>query len=76
MSTGSLINRIARLRREIERLSAKHAENMALTRVSSASETARKLEAKRAEILARRIRQLNEMLDNLQGGGRVTAGSH
>lgn len=65
MSPQNLESQIARLRREIERLSVRHTEGMK-RRAPSTGGAAHKLEAKRAEILARRIRQLNEMLDALQ----------
>lgn len=65
MPAGDLESQIARLRREIERLSARHTERMK-RQTPSASGTETKLEVKRAEILARRIRQLTEMLDSLQ----------
>lgn len=65
MPAGDLESQIARLRREIERLSARHTERMR-RQTPSAGGTETKLEVKRAEILARRIRQLNEMLDSLR----------
>lgn len=65
MSASSLEDRIARLQREIERLSAQHAERMAERR-TSADPKMRELDAKRAEALARRVCQLGEMLKKLQ----------
>ncbi|HVB33598.1 MAG TPA: hypothetical protein VNJ52_04370 [Patescibacteria group bacterium] len=65
MPRRNLESQIVRLRQEIERLSAEHAEKMK-QQSSTANAKLRAAEAKRAEILARRIRQLNEMLDALQ----------
>lgn len=66
MPSSSLATRIARLQREIERLSAEHAEKMR-KRTSAASAGVGELDAKRAEMLARRVRQLGEMLERLRG---------
>lgn len=65
MPAKDLESRIARLRREIEHLSDKHAKMME-KRALTASAQVRAADAKRAEILAKRIRQLNEVLDALQ----------
>jgi hypothetical protein len=67
MPAEGLESRIARLRREIERLSDKHTKIME-QRAPTTSAQVRAADAKRAEILAKRIRQLNEMLDALKRG--------
>lgn len=65
MFTQNVESQIARLREEIERLSAKHAEKMK-QQSNSANAKLRAAETKRAEMLAQRIRRLNEMLEALQ----------
>lgn len=58
-------SQIIRLRQEIEKLSTEHAEKMK-QHSGAANPKLRAAEAKRAEMLAGRIRHLNEMLDALQ----------
>jgi ElaB/YqjD/DUF883 family membrane-anchored ribosome-binding protein len=65
MSTSDHRDRIARLQKELERLSAEHSEMMA-KRSSSASPRIRKLDVARGEALSRRIRQLKESLRELR----------
>lgn len=66
MPENGLEARIARLREEVGRLSAKHAERFA--RNAPAEEKSRELATKRAQILARRARQLDVMLGALRQG--------
>lgn len=63
MPGGTLRLRIFRLQKEIERLSTKHAEKMAKP---STNQRTRELDAKRAEILAKRMRELAKLLDSVQ----------
>ena len=65
MPDNALDARIARLLREIEKLSAEHARVMS-RRATSANAKIHELDAKRAEILARRVRKLEETLDELR----------
>lgn len=65
MSKNALVGKIARLRQEIEDLADKHAEELGRGGASLGSEV-RELATRRAELLERRIRQLGEMLDELQ----------
>ncbi len=64
MSRISEATKIARLRREIERLSARHAERIARLPLS-ASPSVRETHQRRADLLARRIRELDEVLKSL-----------
>lgn len=65
MSKNALVDKIARLREEIEELAAKHAEELRREGDSLDGKVC-ELRIKRAEILERRIRQLGEMLDVLK----------
>ena len=67
MSENGLEAKIARLRQEVEKLLAMHAEKLAQV-ASSPNGKLRELETKRAQILARRARQLDKILDTLQRG--------
>lgn len=67
MPPATLKDKILRLQREIEKLAAKHEERLPPVAVVSSSKL-RELETKRAKILARRRRQLDEMLGELQKG--------
>lgn len=65
MPTKSRQSQIARLKHEVERLADEHAKVMQ-QHAPTESGRVRKLAVTRAEVLARRIRQLNEMLDALE----------
>lgn len=64
MPTKSRQSQIAQLKHEVEQLAGQHAKIMQ-QHASTESSTVRKLDATRAEVLARRIRQLNNVLDAL-----------
>lgn len=64
MSENGRETKIARLRQEVEKLSAKHTGTFAQAAVSNGE--LRELATKRIQILARRKDQLDEMLDGLQ----------
>lgn len=81
MGASKLEERLVRLQREIERLSAQHAEQMS-RQASSASPRMRQLDARRAKMLSRRVHQLGQMLkelrrhqrDHHQTGGETSRG--
>lgn len=64
MSGDPLKAKIARLKHQVERLSAEQAKAMS-ARPPNASPRTRAMDAKRAELLAKRLRELDEMLERL-----------
>lgn len=67
MPTRDREAKITALKREVERQAREHAEKMR-RRTPSADAAAREMDARRAETLARRLRELDELLASIRRG--------